>query len=159
MNVELNGAAAGELSRINAGGTATFDGALNVTQNFTPSIGDQFSIVTYTSFVGSFSSTTGLEIGPGSTLDLRYNPADLRLVLSDNNSLRITDTTPLDGFINILPVGATLTLTEAVQGVEFYYNLQVTPWFHLTGDLQVVENGIETDDTAIILGLRGKLDL
>jgi porin len=48
---------------------------------------------------------------------------------------------------------------EAVQGVELYYNYEVTPWFHLTGDLQFVENGIETDDTAIILGLRGKTDL
>ena len=48
---------------------------------------------------------------------------------------------------------------EAVQGVELYYNYEVTPWFHLTGDLQFVENGIETDDTAIILGLRGKIDL
>ncbi|MDH3718435.1 MAG: carbohydrate porin, partial [Planctomycetota bacterium] len=48
---------------------------------------------------------------------------------------------------------------EAVQGVELYYNYEVTPWFHLTGDLQFVENGRETDDTAIILGLRGKIDL
>ena len=48
---------------------------------------------------------------------------------------------------------------EAVQGVELYYNAAITPWFHLTGDLQFVENGIETDDTAVILGLRGKITL
>jgi porin len=47
----------------------------------------------------------------------------------------------------------------SVQGGEFYYNYEVTPWFHLTGDLQVVDNGIETDDTAVILGLRATLEL
>lgn len=44
--------------------------------------------------------------------------------------------------------------TEPVQGVELYYNCEVTPWFHVTADLQFVENGIERDDTAIIPGLR-----
>ena len=48
---------------------------------------------------------------------------------------------------------------EAVQGVEFYYNAAVTPWFHLTGDLQIVDNENEAQDTAVILGLRAKIDL
>jgi porin len=48
---------------------------------------------------------------------------------------------------------------EEVQGVELYYNAAITPWFHLTGDLQFVDNEDEADDTAIILGLRAKIDL
>jgi hypothetical protein len=48
---------------------------------------------------------------------------------------------------------------EEVQGVELYYNAAITPWFHLTGDVQIVDNENEVDDTAIILGLRGKLTL
>ena len=48
---------------------------------------------------------------------------------------------------------------ENVHGVELYYNAAVTPWFHLTGDLQVIDNQNVADDTAIILGLRAKIDL
>ena len=48
---------------------------------------------------------------------------------------------------------------EEVQGVELYYNAEITPWFHLTGDVQVVDNENEADDTAIILGLRANVDL
>ncbi|MGB3123670.1 MAG: carbohydrate porin, partial [Pseudomonas sp.] len=48
---------------------------------------------------------------------------------------------------------------QDVQGVELYYNAAITPWFHLTADLQVVDNENVADDTAIIFGLRGKIDL
>jgi porin len=48
---------------------------------------------------------------------------------------------------------------EEVQGVELYYNAAITPWFHLTGDLQVVDNEDEADDPALILGLRAKIVL
>ena len=44
------------------------------------------------------------------------------------------------------------------QGVELYYNAQVTPWFHLTPDLQVLVPARENVDTALVLGLRGKMD-
>jgi len=47
---------------------------------------------------------------------------------------------------------------EDVQGVELYYNAAITNWFHLTGDMQVVDNENASNDTAIILGLRGKVD-
>jgi porin len=46
---------------------------------------------------------------------------------------------------------------QEVQGVELYYNAEITPWFHLTGDMQVVDDAIEANDTAIILGLRGNI--
>jgi porin len=55
-------------------------------------------------------------------------------------------------------VGRLLPLEE-VQGVEIYYNAAVTPWFRLTADLQVVDNAVEAQDTALIFGLRGKIDL
>ena len=48
---------------------------------------------------------------------------------------------------------------EDLQGVELYYNAEITPWFHLTADLQIIDNERDDDDTAIILGLRGKIDL
>jgi porin len=45
-----------------------------------------------------------------------------------------------------------------LHGGEVYYNAAVTPWFHLTVDLQAVRPGFRTNDTAVVLGLRGKLD-
>ena len=45
-----------------------------------------------------------------------------------------------------------------MQGGEVYYNAEITPWFHLTADLQVVEPANQDYDTAVVLGLRGKID-
>jgi porin len=47
---------------------------------------------------------------------------------------------------------------EDVHGGEVYYNAEITPWFHLTGDPQVINPGPEALDTAVVLGLRGKID-
>ncbi len=43
-------------------------------------------------------------------------------------------------------------------GTELYYNAEITPWFHLTPNLQVVQNQNRSDSTAVILGLRGVID-
>ena len=45
-----------------------------------------------------------------------------------------------------------------VYGGEFYYNAEINPWFHLTVDLQAVRPAFRTNDMALVLGLRGKLD-
>jgi porin len=45
------------------------------------------------------------------------------------------------------------------QGVELFYNVEVTPWMHLTPDIQVIDPGRKGADTAVVLGLRGKVDL
>ena len=42
---------------------------------------------------------------------------------------------------------------------EAVYNMEITPWFHLTTDLQVVQSQSDDDDPAIIVGLRGVIDL
>ena len=43
-------------------------------------------------------------------------------------------------------------------GAEVYYNAEITPWFHLTADLQVIQNQNTDDDPGIILGLRAVID-
>ena len=42
------------------------------------------------------------------------------------------------------------------QGVEMYYNIEITPWCHVTPDLQVIVDpgGSSKQDTAIVYGLR-----
>ncbi len=47
---------------------------------------------------------------------------------------------------------------DDLQGVELYYNAAITPWFHLTADLQFVEPGLAARDTATVFGIRGKID-
>ena len=44
------------------------------------------------------------------------------------------------------------------QGVECFYNYEVTPWFHLTPDLQVVFPARQQINDSLLLGLRGKVD-
>ena len=39
-------------------------------------------------------------------------------------------------------------------GFELYYNVAITPWLHLTADLQLVENENRDDDFAVIPGGR-----
>ena len=45
-----------------------------------------------------------------------------------------------------------------VYGGEAYYNAEVTPWFHLTVNLQAIRPTFRANDTAVVLGLRGKLE-
>lgn len=45
---------------------------------------------------------------------------------------------------------------DSEQGVEVYYNIEITPWCHITPDLQVIMNpgGSSRHDVAIVYGLR-----
>lgn len=45
------------------------------------------------------------------------------------------------------------------QGVELFYNIEVTPWFHLTPDLQVLVPAREDIDPALLIGARGVITL
>ena len=47
---------------------------------------------------------------------------------------------------------------ENVWGTELYYNAEITPSMHLTGDIQFVNNQNRSDSTAVILGLRAVMD-
>jgi porin len=44
-------------------------------------------------------------------------------------------------------------------GLETYYNREITPWFHLTGDMQILQNSNADTDTSLVLGLRAIIDL
>jgi porin len=39
-------------------------------------------------------------------------------------------------------------------GIEAYYNYAITPWFHLTGDLQLINPANGNSSNALVLGLR-----
>jgi porin len=44
------------------------------------------------------------------------------------------------------------------QGVELYYNVAVTPWFHITPDVQFIDPFRERVDESVLLGVRGKIE-
>lgn len=43
--------------------------------------------------------------------------------------------------------------------VEMYYNYEVTPWLHVTPDLQIIVPARDEVDTAILLGIRAVIEL
>jgi porin len=54
-------------------------------------------------------------------------------------------------------VGPVVPLRDE-RGVEVFYNVGVTPWCHITGDLQLITPTLKIADTALLLGLRAKID-
>jgi porin len=44
------------------------------------------------------------------------------------------------------------------QGGELYYNIEVARWLHITPDLQIIRPAREDTDTAVVLGVRMKID-
>ena len=56
------------------------------------------------------------------------------------------------------PVARAIDARSGEQGLEIFYEAALTPWMHLTPDLQVVEPGPGENDTAVILGLRLLVD-
>ena len=48
---------------------------------------------------------------------------------------------------------------EDSKGVEVFYNIDVTPWLHVTPDFQIIEPSLKRVDKAYIAGVRIKVDL
>jgi porin len=78
---------------------------------------------------------------PGRRLD-RFGVAYFRYAFSD----QLTDGLRLFG----LNIGDE-------HGGELFYNAAVTPWFRLTGDLQIIAPGSQRRDPALFTGLRAHL--
>jgi len=50
------------------------------------------------------------------------------------------------------------SVTQDAQGFEVFYNIEVTPWAHITPDFQIVDPSIKAVDTSYIAGLRARID-
>ena len=49
-------------------------------------------------------------------------------------------------------------IEDETWGLEAYYRIELFSWWHLTPDIQVVGPSLEAADTALLLGLRTKVD-
>lgn len=51
------------------------------------------------------------------------------------------------------------SLANDEQGIELYYNIAITPWLHITPDIQIIDPGrSHYSDTAVVAGVRMKID-
>jgi porin len=57
------------------------------------------------------------------------------------------------------------SLPEAIQrrsedekGIEIFYNIAVTPWLHITPDLQIIDPARSNVDTTVVAGVRVVMD-
>ena len=48
--------------------------------------------------------------------------------------------------------------TRGGKGFEAFYNIEATPWLHVTPDLQVLEPALQHIDTDVILGVRAMIE-
>ena len=55
-------------------------------------------------------------------------------------------------------LGPLASLLRDEHGMELFYNVAVTPWFHVTADMQVITPILDRADTAIVLGFRARID-
>jgi porin len=60
-----------------------------------------------------------------------------------------------DSFKNLAPPIAPL---RDERGLELFYNVAVTPWCHVTTDLQVITPILERAEMSLVLGLRARID-
>ncbi len=85
LNIKLGGLAPGSgYDRLAVSGAAQLDGILNLAlaNNFAPSPGDQFPVVTYTSRSGQFSAINSAGISNHVTFDHAYTPNALVLTVT-----------------------------------------------------------------------------
>ncbi len=61
---------------------------------------------------------------------------------------------------DLAPAVTTFLGTDSGQGAEAFYNYEVTPWFHLTSDIQYIHPSARNrSNDAVAIGFRAKIDL
>ncbi len=139
LQIDLEGSVAGSsYDQLAVGGLATLDGTLAVTTSgFTPQVNDVFSILTYNSASGDFSTKTGLDVG-GTAV---YSPTTAATAYE----LNTVDPAPLD----------TLVQWDGDAGDFNWHNAQnwdtnvvPQPWQHVivdvAGDITITHAGSTT---------------
>jgi porin len=77
---------------------------------------------------------------PRDEFGLSYGYTDMSDVLKDN--------------LDLLPIGGRLQVEHQL---EMFYNLHLTPWFQLTGDLQILRPNRPAAETAVVPAVRLRL--
>ena len=98
LAVDIAGTTVGTgFDRLAVSGTATLNGALNVTSPFSPGLGNNFLVLTAATRTGTFSSATGLTPGGAFSYTLSYSATGLTLVTSALPGLQINSVAKVEG--------------------------------------------------------------
>jgi hypothetical protein len=93
LDVQLGGSpASGQFGKLVVSGTATLDGTLSVSlvNNFSPSLGQSFTITTYSSHTGMFASTKLQPPGNGLAWQVQYNTGSVVLQVVQGVAISMT---------------------------------------------------------------------
>ncbi len=97
FDVVLGGATTGHYGQVTIDGTASLAGSLNISEanGFSPSAGDVFTFLTYTSATGQFANYSGLILSSSAALEPAYNSTSVTLTtVADTTTaadLRVTN--------------------------------------------------------------------
>jgi porin len=106
---------------------------------------------------------------PGERSHLSRSEARSREIARWSASVGISGTSPLSGRtldtfgVGYYFLGVSDVLKQDVRqsaplrndhGVELFYNAAITPWIHISPDLQVIDPFEKKADTALVVGLR-----
>jgi hypothetical protein len=100
LAAEIGGLTAGtQHDRLAISGTATLGGTLAITtiNAFSPSLAEEFVILTHASRTGTFSTVTGHDAGTGLVYSPTYGTTDTKLVVTADPTLSINDVTLAEG--------------------------------------------------------------
>jgi hypothetical protein len=84
LNIEIGGTAAGvQYDQVTVADLATLAGTLNLSliNGYEPNLGDTFTIMTFNSRSGTFSTVNGLTIGNGKQFQIGYNAKNIVLTV------------------------------------------------------------------------------
>jgi hypothetical protein len=83
MNVDIGGTSGGQFGRIAITGVANLAGALNATfvNGFTPTVGNSFQVMTYSSQAGTFDTVNAVNLANGQRLNPVYGASALSLTV------------------------------------------------------------------------------
>ena len=116
--IEVGGPfSSGQFGQINASGTATLAGVLNINlTGFGIHQGDSFPIISFTSGLGAFATITGLYAGRTQVLQVNQNASGVTVnALVDTATLAVTSVT----FVPAMDVpGQGVTVTYTVDNIE-----------------------------------------
>ena len=106
LRIRLGGTTAvSEFDRLRVTGAATLAGELDVrlTAEFTPSLGDSFTVMRYASRTGSFNPVSLPELAEGLEWNVQYNTTGLMLVVVESGTYEVGDVN-CDGLINAFDI-------------------------------------------------------
>jgi RHS repeat-associated protein len=150
INIDLGGTGLNEFDQIDIGGTATFDGTINIDliQGYTPQLGDSFEVFNYASYAGT-PEFRGLDLGRGLFLSPEIDDDGITLEVVGSDVIDDTLMTAKD--LGIL-VG-TQTVADLIGGSDAndYYKFEVVN----RSSVELSLGGLTADAEIAILNRQG----